>query len=112
MGEYDKNQNQTDETGQQGDKPAFGQLDNEKGEGQQFEKGQAQDQQFEKGQQAELARDAGGFDKTQAAGQQGAQDLGQKGQDDSGNRQQEQGEADQDDTQFKGGQDDMGGTDR
>lgn len=58
MGEFDKGQGQDEQSGQQGDKPAFGQFDNEKGEGQ-------QDQGQEKPQ-----------DETTGAEQQGDNEFG------------------------------------
>lgn len=50
MNEFEKNQDKGTQTGEQGDKPAFGQLDTEKGQGQ--EQGQTGEQQFgQKGEQ-------------------------------------------------------------
>jgi hypothetical protein len=47
MGEFDKSQDKGNQTEQQGEKPAFGQFDNEKGQGQQQEQGQGKQQQDE-----------------------------------------------------------------
>ena len=69
MNEFEKNQNEDTETGQQGEKPAFGQLDKEQGQQGQQEFGQ-------KGEQLET----------------GQQEFGQKGEPIDKAEQQEQGE--------------------
>jgi hypothetical protein len=59
MGEFDKGQGKDEQSGQQNEKPAFGQFDNEKGQGQ-------QDQGQEKQPQ----------DETTGADQQGDNEIG------------------------------------
>jgi hypothetical protein len=46
MNEYDKNQDKAAQTDQQSDKPAFGQLDQEKGEGGQQEQDEAKPEEL------------------------------------------------------------------
>lgn len=64
MGEFEKGQGKDEQTGQQNEKPAFGQFENEKGEGQ-------QDQGQEKPQ-----------DETTGADQQGDNEFDSKGEPD------------------------------
>jgi hypothetical protein len=69
MGEFDKNQDKGNQTGQQqGDKPAFGQLNDEKGQGQQEQQdigqkgetlGQDRQQEQGSGKQEELTGQQG-----------------------------------------------------
>jgi hypothetical protein len=72
MGEFDKSQDKTNQTGQQGDKPAFGQLDQEKG--------QSQQEQQDIGQKGETLgqdrqQEQGGGKQEELAGQQGDDQL-------------------------------------
>lgn len=86
MNEFEKNQDKGTQTGEQGDKPAFGQLDTEKGQGQQ-EQGQTGQQQYgQKGEQLNPGQQEQGQgtqrEELADIDQQGDQGTTEKGQDD------------------------------